>query len=65
MPKQLAPLVMLSVSSAKRGKTERGTAKVFGRKKRLESLAQVYIEDIHVIDAFFVESHNVILEYLY
>ena len=34
--------------------TEIGTAKVFGRKKRLESLSHVYIEDIHVIDVFFV-----------
>ena len=53
MPIQLAPLLMLSASSAKREKTERGTAKVFGRKKRLESLAQVYIVDVHVIDVFF------------
>ena len=35
-------------------KTERGTAKVFGKEKRLESLVQVYIDDIHVIDIFFV-----------
>ena len=32
------------------------------RKKRLESLAQVYINDIHV---FLVWSHNEILGYLY
>ena len=37
-----------------RGKTERRTAKVFGRKKGLESLAQVYIDDIHVMNVFFV-----------
>ena len=54
MPVKLASLLILSVSSAMRGKTERGTAKVFGRKKRLESLVQVYIDDIHVIDIFFV-----------
>ena len=35
------------------------------RKKRLESLAQVYINDIHVMDVFLVWSHNEILEYLY
>jgi hypothetical protein len=40
--------------STTRGKTERGTAKVFGRKKRLESLAQVYIIDIHVMNVFFI-----------
>ena len=34
----------------KKEKTERGTAKVFGRKKRLESPAQVYIDDIHVMN---------------
>ena len=39
---QLAPLLMLSASFANRGKTERETVKVFGRKKGLESLAQVY-----------------------
>ena len=53
MPVQLALLLTLSASYTKRGKTERGTAKVFGRKKRLESLAQVYIDDIHVIDVLF------------
>ena len=35
------------------------------RKKRLESLAQVYINDIHVMDVFLVWSHNEILGYLY
>ena len=35
------------------------------RKKRLESLAQVYIDDIHVMDVFLVWSHNEILGYLY
>ena len=35
------------------------------RKKRLESLAQVYINDIHVMDVFLVWSHNKILGYLY
>ena len=35
------------------------------RKKRLESLAQVYINDIHVMDIFLVWSHNEILGYLY
>ena len=35
------------------------------RKKRLESLAQVYIDDIHVMNVFFVWSHNEILGYLY
>ena len=35
------------------------------RKKRLESLAQVYIDDIHVMDVFLVWSHNKILGYLY
>ena len=35
------------------------------RKKRLESLAQVYINDIHVMDVFLVWSHNKIIGYLY
>jgi len=63
VPKRLAPCLNLSSSSAKRRKTERGTAKVFGRKKRLESLAQVYIDDIHVIDVFLWWSHKIILGY--
>lgn len=33
------------------------------RKKRLESLAQVYINDIHVMVVFLVKSHNEILGY--
>ena len=35
------------------------------RKKRLESLAQVYIDDIHVMNVFFDWSHNEVLGYLY
>ncbi len=35
------------------------------RKKRLESLAQVCINDMHVMDVFLVWSHNEILGYLY
>ena len=38
----------------KRGKTEREAAKVYGNKKRLVCLGQVYIGYIHVIDVFFV-----------
>ena len=34
-------------------------------KKRLESLAQVYIDDIHVMNVFFDWSPNGILRYLY
>ena len=47
-------MLMLIASSAQRGEAERGTTKVFGRKKRLEILVQVYMDDIHVIDIFFV-----------
>ena len=48
-------------------KAKRETAKdiLAKRKKRLESLAQVYIKDIHVMDIFLVWSHNEILGYLY
>ena len=48
-------------------KTKRETAKdiLAERKKRLESLAQVYINDIHVMDVFLIWSHNKILGYLY
>ena len=35
------------------------------RKKRLESLAQVYINDIHVMVVFLDWSYNEILGYLY
>ena len=48
-------------------KAKRETAKdiLAEIKKRLESLAQVYINDIHVMDVFLVWSHNKILGYLY
>ena len=48
-------------------KAKRETAKdiLAERKKRLESLAQVYIYDIHVMNVFLVWSHNEILGYLY
>ena len=45
VPKLLAPRFELRISCE-----ERGTTKVFGRKKRLESLTQVYIDDIHVMN---------------
>lgn len=46
-------------------KAKRETAKdiLAKRKKRLESLAQVYINDIHVMVVFLVWSHNEILGY--
>ena len=49
------------------GRTKRETTKdiLAERKKRLESLARVYIDDIHVMDVFLVWSHNEILGYLY
>ena len=39
--------------------------KIFWQKERkiLESLVQVYINDIHVMDVFLVWSHNEILGY--
>ena len=48
-------------------KAKRENTKVFlaERKKRLESLAQVYIDDIHVMNVFLVWSHNEILGYKY
>ena len=58
-------VLSLSTSSAKIGKPKEEIQKYFGRKKRLESLAQVYIDDIHVIDVFLWWSHKVILGYLY
>ena len=54
MPKRLAACLNLSISSAKRGKPKEEIQKYFGRKKRLESLAQVYIDDIHVMYVFSV-----------
>ena len=49
------------------GKAKRETTKIFWQKerKRLESLAQVYIDDIHVMNVFLAWSHNKILGYLY
>ena len=48
------------------GKLKEKLQKIFGRKKkRLESLAQVYIDDIHVMNVFFDWSHNEVLGYLY
>ena len=46
-------------------KAKRETAKdiLAERKKRLESLAQVYINDIHVMVVFLVKSHYEILGY--
>ena len=46
-------------------KAKRETAKdiLAERKKILESLAQVYINDIHVMVIFLVKSHNEILGY--
>ena len=49
-------------------KAKRETTKDFWqkeRKKRLESLAQVYIDDIHVMNVFLDWSHNEVLGYLY
>ena len=45
--------------------TKRETIKdiLVERKKRLESLAQVYKNDIHVMNVFLVWSHNEILGY--
>lgn len=38
----------------RRGNTERGSAKVFGRKKKKTGKVQLrYIDDIHVVDVFF------------
>jgi hypothetical protein len=46
-------------------KAKRETAKdiLATEKKRLESLAQVYIDDIHVMNVFLVWSQNGILGY--
>ena len=46
-------------------KAKRETEKIFWQKekKRLESLAQVYINDIHVMVVFLVKSHYEILGY--
>ena len=46
-------------------KAKRETAKdiLATEKKRLESLAQVYINDIHVMVVFLVKSHYEILGY--
>ena len=49
-----------------RGKPKEKLQKILAeRKKRLESLAQVYIDNIHVMNVFFDWSHNEILGYLY
>ena len=45
-------------------KAKRETTKdILAERKRLESLAQVYIHDIHVMVVFLVWSHNEILGY--
>jgi hypothetical protein len=52
------------VFSKIRGKPKEKLQKILAeRKKRLESLAQVYIDDIHVMNVFLVWSHNEILGY--
>ena len=50
----MAPLLKLSDSPVKTGNIERGTAKVHGRKEKTGKVQLRYIEDIHVIDVFFV-----------
>ena len=46
--------LMLSDSSEKWEITARGYAKVFGRKRNTGRIQLRYIDDIHVIDVFFI-----------
>ena len=39
--------------SERRGNTERGSVKIFGRKRKTGKVHLRYIDDIHVIDVFF------------
>ena len=49
----MAPLLMLSDSFVKKGITERGTAKVYGRKEKTGKVQLRYIDYIHVVDVSF------------
>ena len=62
MSVKLAALLMLNGSLEIRGKTERGTSKVFGKRKR--KFSSVYVVDILVMIVFF-DNHSVTLVYLY